>query len=317
MLALAVGTLAFWLLVSLLASLAVLAGVLGIAAALGRRASRGLVTRLAVGVGAAALIAPLAVVVVYTQLINDPEPRFDRTDLADLVSGGGEPTGSTTGMLLGAPALATSSTRSAPDDTLADDAECAASSASPSSSLASSPAGDGELDGEWVVAEGSEVGYRIPEQLAGVDTEAVGRGTDIAGSFTVADAEVTEACIVVEVASITSDESMRDGQFRGRIMQTDQYPTATFAVTEPIAVDQLPEVGGDPITVTVTGDLTLRGVTNEVTFEAQVQAGDAGIGVLGAIPVVFADYDIPDPSGGPARVGDEGTLELLVLFARD
>jgi len=27
---------------------------------------------------------------------------------------------------------------------------------------------------------------------------------------------------------------------------------------------------------------------------------------------VFADYEIPNPTGGPAKVGDEGTLEILL-----
>ncbi len=67
MLALDVGKLSFWLLVSLLASLAALAVVLGLFAVTGKRASRRLTTRLAVGVGAAAIIVPVAVIVIYTQ----------------------------------------------------------------------------------------------------------------------------------------------------------------------------------------------------------------------------------------------------------
>jgi hypothetical protein len=88
MVALDVGKLSFWLLVSLLASLAALAVVLGIFAVAGKRASRRLTTRLAVGVGAAAIIVPVAVIVIYTQFINDPPPRFDENDLSNLVSGG-------------------------------------------------------------------------------------------------------------------------------------------------------------------------------------------------------------------------------------
>ena len=89
MFALDVGTLSFWLLVSLLASLVALFLVLGIFAAIGKRASRRLTTRLAVGVGAAAIIVPVAVVVIYTQFVNDPPPKFDESDLSNLVSGAG------------------------------------------------------------------------------------------------------------------------------------------------------------------------------------------------------------------------------------
>jgi len=47
-----------------------------------------LLTRLALGVGAASLLVPAAATVVYTQFINDPEPKLDTNDLADLVGGG-------------------------------------------------------------------------------------------------------------------------------------------------------------------------------------------------------------------------------------
>jgi hypothetical protein len=38
--------------------------------------------------------------------------------------------------------------------------------------------------------------------------------------------------------------------------------------------------------------------------------------VAGAIPVVFADYGIPNPSFGPVSTDDHGELEFLVVFSR-
>lgn len=254
--------------------------------------------RLAAGVGV--VVAPLAGVLATTQAVGAASPA------SVLVESTSEPDSTATA-----------------DSEAVGDAECAAADAATDGSAveatdaAAVASGEaGEFDGEWVIAEGSEVGYRIPEELAGVDTEAVGRGTDVAGSFLVAGDEVTEACIVVQVATITSDESMRDGQFTGRIMETSEFPTSTFVITEPISLDELPEVGGDAVTVSVTGELTLHGVTNEVTFDAQVQAGEEGIGLLGEIPILFADYGIEDPSAGPAQVGDGGSLEVLLLFSQ-
>jgi polyisoprenoid-binding protein YceI len=322
MVALQLATTVGWIAVCVLVALAVLVAALGIAKAFGARPSRGLVTRLAVGVGAAAVIVPVAGLVIYTQLNDDAPDEFDHDDLAELVSGGVP--ASTTGVLLagfgtGLGAETADTADTADTGVPADGAtECADESAT-AEPAPSAVAPEGALDGEWVVAEGSEFGYRIPEILAGVETEAVGRGTEIAGSFTAAGSEVTAACFVVQVASITSDESMRDGQFTGRIMETSEYPTATFVLTEPIVLDDVPEVGGDPVSAEAAGDLTLHGVTRSVTFEVVVQAGEGDgdgvlIGVLGQIPVVFSDYDIDDPSAGPAQVGDEGTLEFLLAF---
>ena len=83
-------------------------------------------------------------------------------------------------------------------------------------------------------------------------------------------------------------------------------------------LEELPEVGGDPVTAEATGELTLHGVTQTVSFEITAQAGQPDesvvIGVLGAIPITFADYGIGNPSAGPASVGDDGTLEFLLAF---
>lgn len=320
MIAIDVGTFVLWMLAYLVIGLLLLALALGVGWLIAHRLpNRRVLTRLAVGVGAAAMIVPSAAVLIYTQVVNDPEPRFDTDDLADLVGGDAAATTSA-GLLLGVPALAASATE--PDDSTGAPAPCPGPAAEssdsvPAATAAAPPDGEaGEFDGEWVIAEGSEFGYRVPEVLQGVDNTATGRGQEIEGSFTVAGGQVTAACFVVQVASITSSESMRDGQFNSRIMETAEFPTATFVLTAPIVFDESPEVGGDPVTVEATGDLTLHGVTQEVTFEVTTQAGDDVVGVLGEIPIVFADYAIEDPSGGPAQVGDEGTLEFLLAFER-
>jgi hypothetical protein len=40
------------------------------------------------------------------------------------------------------------------------------------------------------------------------------------------------------------------------------------------------------------------------------------IQVSGSVPITFADYSIDNPSGGPASVGDSGTLEFLLVLAK-
>ena len=47
---------------------------------------------------------------------------------------------------------------------------------------------DGGVDGAWVVAPGSAVGYRVVEVLFGQDTEGVGRTEQVTGELTLGDA---------------------------------------------------------------------------------------------------------------------------------
>jgi hypothetical protein len=52
-----------------------------------------------------------------------------------------------------------------------------------------------------------------------------------------------------------------------------------------------------------------------VTFDVTAEAGDDRIGVLGNIPVRFADYDIDSPSMSGIRTEDNGLLEFILVFA--
>lgn len=175
--------------------------------------------------------------------------------------------------------------------------------------------GDAIAEGEqvWTIADGSQVGYRVRENLFGVDTEAVGRTERLTGTFVVDDDEVVRGEFVVDVASIESDDGRRDGQFRGRIMSTDRFPEATFTLTEAIDLGTEP-VEGAEVATTATGELTLRGVTNTVTFDLTAEQRDGRVGVLGSIPVVFADYSIANPSFGGVTTEDEGLLEFVLVF---
>jgi polyisoprenoid-binding protein YceI len=96
-------------------------------------------------------------------------------------------------------------------------------------------------------------------------------------------------------------------------MEVDQYPEATFALTAPIEFLSVPPVG-EQITASATGDLTLHGVTRPVTFDVTAEAGDDRIGVLGNIPVRFADYDIDNPSISGITTEDNGLLEFVLVF---
>lgn len=171
------------------------------------------------------------------------------------------------------------------------------------------------FDGTWVATTGSRAGYRVDEILFGQHVEAVGRTSNVDGAITIAGTTVESAAISIDMASITSDESRRDNQFRGRIMNVTQYPTATFTLTSPIDLGTLP-ADGSTLTVPATGDLTVRGVKKSVTVDLTAKRSGGTISVNGTIPVAFADYGIPNPSFGPAEVEDNGEIEFLVAFTK-
>lgn len=172
------------------------------------------------------------------------------------------------------------------------------------------------LPGTWSIADGSQVGYRVKEILFRNENEAVGRTEDISGSFTIDGNSLTEGSFEVDMATITSDQSRRDGQFRGRIMEVETYPTASFELTRPLDLSGINEQQTQGESV-ATGNLTVHGVTKEVTFDINGVRNGGQIQITGSIPIVFADYNIDNPSGGPAQTGDDGLLEFALNFEKE
>jgi len=190
------------------------------------------------------------------------------------------------------------------------------STASASSASASAAAHTSALTGTWKVASGSVVGYRVKEVLMGQNNIAAGRTHSIAGSLTISGTKVTAARFTVQMATIKSDQSERDVQFNGRIMETSTYPVGTFRLTSPIELTPVPAAGVVKV-YHAAGDLTLHGHTRPVSFALSAERTSTGLEVSGAIPVVFADYDIGNPSFGSfVSTGKSGTMEFLVRFGR-
>ena len=190
-----------------------------------------------------------------------------------------------------------------------------ATTAAGGSTAAPVTAAPASFDGTWTATSPSQAGYRVKEVLFGQSTEAVGRTGNVDGALTISGAKVTTADISIDLASVTSDKSQRDNQFRGRIMNVTRYPTATFKLTQPIDLGTL-LADGLTVTVPATGELTLHGTTKTVTTNVTAKRTGGTIEVNGTIPVVFADYGIPNPSFGPANTEDHGEIEFLVAFTK-
>jgi polyisoprenoid-binding protein YceI len=189
----------------------------------------------------------------------------------------------------------------------------AGSTASPAAGSTSGSAGS--ADGTWKVATGSTAGYRVKETLLGQSNTAVGRTTALTGSLTISGVDVAAGSFSADLTQVKSDQSVRDSQFQGRIMDTSKYPTATFVLTKPIELGTLP-ADGATIMASATGNLTIHGAAKSVTFQVQARKNGTTIQVSGAIPVTFSDFNIDNPSGGPASVGNSGTLEFLLDLSR-
>ena len=191
--------------------------------------------------------------------------------------------------------------------------------ASPSAASGTGGSGQGTdtpLVGTWAVAAGSRAGYRVNEVLAGQNNVAVGRTGSIAGHLVIRNTTVTAGAFTVKMATIHSDQSQRDAQFDGRIMDVATYPTGTFTLTRGISLAPVPATG-TIMAYHASGNLTLHGRTRPVTFSLKAQRTSTQIRVSGSIPITFADWDIPNPSfAGFVTTQDHGVLEFLLVLNR-
>jgi polyisoprenoid-binding protein YceI len=193
------------------------------------------------------------------------------------------------------------------------------------------PAGQVDLSGTWTVdptigsfdyaAEdfsGSWVGYRVQEELVDIGGAfAVGRTPDVSGSITLDGTTVMAADLTADLRTLQSDQSMRDGQLGRQGVQTDQFPEATFVLTEPIELGALPPEG-EQFSATATGDLTLHGDTPNVSIPlTAVWQGDV-IGVAGSLTFPWESFGMERPTSmRVVSLADEVTMELQVFFRQD
>ena len=196
-------------------------------------------------------------------------------------------------------------------------------SAALAASAGTSAGAVGDVAGTWNVAAGSVAGYRVREQLANLPAEsnAVGRTDQVTGSITVETSgtttTLTAASLSVDMTSLASDKTMRDSRLRREGLETDAYPTATFSLTSPVEVPAA-ALAGTESDITLTGDLTIHGVTKSVQIPAKAQLVNGTIQVAGSLTFPLSDYAIvaPNIGGVIVSIADNGTLEFLVNFTK-
>lgn len=187
-------------------------------------------------------------------------------------------------------------------------------------------AGDGSLSGTWTVDtsvgsfddfSGTFVGYRVNEELVGVGAKtAFGRTPEVSGTMTIDGVTATEVDVDADLSTLESDESFRDGSIRNQALETGRFPTATFALTEPIDVQTVP-AAGESVKVDAKGTLTLHGVTRDVTVPLEAKLVNDVIVVTGQIDIAFADYGIEKPVAARVlSIEDRGVMELQLFFTK-
>lgn len=169
---------------------------------------------------------------------------------------------------------------------------------------------------DWESATGTFAGFRVKEELANIGaTEAVGRTGAVEGGITIKGSQVTKARFSVDLASLRTNNNMRDARVR-RMLDTDNKPKAELRTTAPIDLPADAAAGGK-LALSVPAELTVKGITRKVDLTMEAQFVDDHIVIVGSTPITFADYQIEVPSSPVVlSVQDHGEMEFQALLQR-
>jgi polyisoprenoid-binding protein YceI len=153
----------------------------------------------------------------------------------------------------------------------------------------------------WTLTDASKASIRVREQLVGVSlpSDAVLTATGVKGSFAL-NADGTFASgskITVDLTTLSSDERDRDNFIKRDTLQVGQFPTAEFVPTKTSGLT-LPLATSGTFTFTLTGNITIKGKTKEVTFDvaAKRDGSDLTATAIANPSWKFGDFGMTAPS---------------------
>jgi len=158
----------------------------------------------------------------------------------------------------------------------------------------------------WTITDKSKATIRVREQLVGVSlpSDAVLTATGAKGSFTLnTDGTFAPGSkITFDLTTLSSDERDRDNFIKRDTLRVSQFPTAEFVPTKTSGLT-VPLATSGTFTFTLTGNMTIKGQTHEVTFDvtAKREGGDLTATATANPSWKFGDFGMTAPSV-PLRV---------------
>jgi polyisoprenoid-binding protein YceI len=207
-------------------------------------------------------------------------------------------------------------TTAAPDATVATDTSPATdATVAPDTTQAGEVTG-GESSGvvTYELTDESMVVFELDEVLNGADKRVIATNSEVAAQIAFDAADLSTAqlgTVVIGAQTFETDSGNRDRAIRGPVLDSNDFETIQFVPTSIDGLSGGVEIG-DLIEFTVVGDLTIRDVSNEVTFTVSASLTDedtlAGTGETTVSREAFG-LEIPSVRS-VAEVSDDVLLKI-------
>jgi polyisoprenoid-binding protein YceI len=154
------------------------------------------------------------------------------------------------------------------------------------------------------VATGTKATYRVREQLAGVNfpSDAVGSTDSVTGTLVLlpdSSFDSAKSKLTIDLRALKSDQDMRDHYIQSRTLETDKFPNAEFVprklegVPSPLPAPDRPS---GQTGFQLVGDLTVHGVTKEVTLNGYATYSKDTVAGHALTSFTFATFGLTKPT---------------------
>lgn len=145
------------------------------------------------------------------------------------------------------------------------------------------------------------------------------------GDLTVAEGAITGGTVTIDMGSIQvldiPADQKENADLMGHLMSDDffgveTHPEATFTIKSSSAMEVPDNMGNNMM---ITGDLTIKGITKEISFPAKVDMMEKGVKAKATVMVDRTLYDVKYGSGkffenlGDKMIDDVFQLQLEIM----
>jgi polyisoprenoid-binding protein YceI len=168
-----------------------------------------------------------------------------------------------------------------------------------------------------IVQADSEARFLINEVLNGSPKTVVGVTDQVAGEIAIFVDDPTRSqigTILVNARTLVTDNEFRNRAIKNRILQTDDFEFVTFTPTEIVGLPGDVTIGA-AFSFQIVGDLTVRDVTKQVTFDATVTPiSKTQLEGLASTTILYPEFNLTIPEArAVASVEDEVILEIAFV----
>ena len=126
------------------------------------------------------------------------------------------------------------------------------------------------------------------------------------------DIAASELSITLRPANFDSGNLVRDANARRGVFEAGEFPEIRFDLSDVSGADaSLAE--GETQTLSLSGDLTMHGVTQALELEAEVTRASNTITATGNFSVLLSDFDMTRPEFLGNQVADEVDLAFQII----